>query len=88
MMDAISVTDRARLQQNLADAGCGKKTIQESLQLQEERKTSELMAILSRRRKRLLQVVRQNQKRLDCLDYLIYSIKTNETGLKKKEKKG
>ena len=87
-MDAISVTDRARLQQNLADAGCGKKTIQESLQLQEERKTSELMAILSRRRKRLLQVVRQNQKRLDCLDYLIYSIKTNETGLKKKEKKG
>lgn len=87
-MNAISVTDRARLQQNLADAGCGKKIIQESLQLQEERKTSELMAILSRRRKRLLQVVRQNQKRLDCLDYLIYSIKTNETGLKNKEKKG
>ena len=34
-----------------------------------------LMRVLSRHRQTLLDTVHQNEKRIDCLDYLVYTLK-------------
>ena len=62
------------LRQNLLDAGCGSDTIQQCMDLVKRRESAELLRLLSRHRRELLDIVHQNEKRIDCLDYLIYQI--------------
>ena len=62
------------LRQNLLDAGCGSDTVQRCMDLVKRRESSELLRLLSRHRRELLDTVHQNEKRIDCLDYLIYQI--------------
>ncbi|MDE7261661.1 MAG: hypothetical protein K2N78_06330 [Oscillospiraceae bacterium] len=62
------------LRQNLLDAGCGSDTVQQCMDLVKKRECSELLRLLSRHRRELLDTVHQNEKRIDCLDYLIYQI--------------
>ena len=62
------------LRQNLLDAGCGSDTIQQCMDLVKRRESAELLRLLSRHRRELLDTVHQNEKRIDCLDYLIYQI--------------
>ena len=62
------------LRQNLLDAGCGSDTIQQCMELVKRRESAELLRLLSRHRRELLDTVHQNEKRIDCLDYLIYQI--------------
>ena len=38
------------------------------------------MRVLSRYRKSLLDAVHQNEKRIDCLDYLLYSLEKQNHG--------
>ena len=61
-------------QQNLIDAGCSPDLIRQCTTLAQQEKGSELMHILSLHRKELLDTVHQNEKRIDCLDYLIYHL--------------
>lgn len=62
------------LLQNLADAGCGPAIIRQCMALIREQDQSELMRVLSRHRRTLLDAVHQNEKRIDCLDYLVYTL--------------
>lgn len=66
------------LRQNLLDAGCGPDTVQRCMALVKRQENAELLRLLSRHRRELLDRVHQNEKRIDCLDYLIYQIEKQE----------
>ena len=61
--------------QNLIDAGCGPELVRQCVVLAQQKETSELIRVLSRHRKILLDTIHQSEKRIDCLDYLIYHLK-------------
>lgn len=59
----------------LKDAGCDKKLEQELIALQEAGKTDEFLRLLAKHKMNLLADLHGVQKRIDCLDYLVYKIK-------------
>lgn len=63
------------MNQNLIDAGCDTKTIEQCMAYMEEGRYSDIFPILSQYREILLGTVHIGQKRIDCLDYLIYKLK-------------
>ncbi|MDE6259829.1 MAG: hypothetical protein K2M42_03040 [Oscillospiraceae bacterium] len=65
---------QAILRENLKDAGCDQETICRCEVLARGEKKAELMRALSLHRRALLDAVHENQRRIDCLDYLIYQI--------------
>ncbi len=69
---------RAILRENLKDAGCDLDTIHRCEALAQEEKSGELIQALSRHRRSLLDTVHENEKRIDCLDYLICRLKKQE----------
>lgn len=69
---------QAILRENLRDAGCDLDTIRRCEVLAQGQKEAELMRILSQHRRALLDAVHQNERRLDCLDYLIYQIENQD----------
>lgn len=62
------------LRQNLIDAGCDQKIVKRCMDLVQGKKTAEIKQILARHRQTLLNTVHAEQKKIDCLDYLIYKI--------------
>ncbi len=60
--------------ENLIDAGCTPEIVQQCMTLAQQQENDALLRILSRHRKSLLDTVHQNEKRIDCLDYLIYKL--------------
>lgn len=69
---------QAILRENLRDAGCDLDTIRRCEVLAQGQKEAELMRILSQHRRALLDAVHQNERRIDCLDYLIYQIENQD----------
>jgi len=67
------------LLRNLKDAGCDTATSKQFLALKREGKFNEQRRLLRKQRKLLLQTVHENQERIDCLDFLLYSMDRNET---------
>lgn len=65
---------RAILRENLKDAGCDQDTIFRCEALAQGEMKGELMRVLSQHRRTLLDTVHENQRRIDCLDYLMYQI--------------
>ena len=63
--------------QNLIDAGGGCFT-EECAQLILDGKMQSALNILAKHRKQLLDEVHANQKRIDCLDHLIYKIEKSQ----------
>lgn len=61
--------------QNLIDAGCDKSITDKCMLLVKNGKAFDMLPILSRHRKILLDSVHVGQKQIDCLDYLIYTLK-------------
>ncbi len=61
--------------QNLKDANCNNNLISKFLELEKSNKVNEQLKLLSIHRKNLLDTLHENQKRIDCLDYLIFTIK-------------
>lgn len=61
--------------QNLKDAGCGYDTISCCLACLEQGKKNELLRRLEEHRKGLLCKVHEEEKQIDCLDYLVYQIR-------------
>ncbi|MDE7229961.1 MAG: hypothetical protein K2N56_05725 [Oscillospiraceae bacterium] len=68
---------RGIVMQNLIDAGCGSFT-EECAQLILNGKIRSALNILAKHRKHLLDEVHTNQKRIDCLDHLIYKIEKSQ----------
>lgn len=66
------------LRQNLLDAGCGGDTIQQCMDLAGKQERGELLRVLSRHRRELLELVHLSEKHIDCLDYLVYQIEKQE----------
>lgn len=67
------------LYQNLIDAGCGDPLIRHFVQMIAAGKTREALALLARHRQCLLDCCHAEQKKIDCLDYLVYKMQREET---------
>lgn len=64
--------------QNLEDAGCEKNLIAEYLQYGEKGMIQQQLCLLTKHRKVLLERMHEEQRRIDCLDYLICKIKDDK----------
>ena len=60
--------------QNLADAGCEKETAEKCTELILAEKYEQALALIKPQKKRLLEEIHANQKRVDSLDFLVYKI--------------
>lgn len=61
--------------QNLVDAGCDQELIDQFLRLQDAGQKDAELSLLAKHRKSLLDCYHAQQKKIDCLDYLIYNIR-------------
>jgi hypothetical protein len=61
--------------QNLRDAGCNEKDISSFLECIKCGREPESFRLLKKQRSRLLDTVHEEQKKIDCLDYLVYQMK-------------
>lgn len=61
--------------QNLVDAGCDQELIDQFLSLQDAGQKDAELSLLAKHRKSLLDCYHAQQKKIDCLDYLIYNIR-------------
>lgn len=75
----VPATSSQAVVQNLKDAGCDRETVERFMVLEETGQTREQIALLSKHREQLLDKVHQEEKRIDCLDYLIYQIQKTQT---------
>lgn len=60
--------------QNLKDAGCKGDLINEYLQYKEGNDIKSQINLLEIHRKKLLAKIHKDEKKISCLDYLIYTI--------------
>ncbi len=66
---------RDDLIQNLKDAGCDEKTINDFMDLSDRGNTAEELKLLSGHRKNMLDRLHDINRNISCLDYLIYQLK-------------
>ncbi len=66
---------KENLIENLRDAGCNKKLIDEFLSLLEQNKFEKIYELLRKHRESLLNTIHKNKKEIDILDYLIVALK-------------
>ncbi len=64
--------------ENLVDIGLRQETVARCVQLQREGRSRELLLILQNSRRELLAGIHAEQKKLDCLDYLLYQLRKKE----------
>ena len=64
----------ALIYQNLQDAGCDIQTTEDCMSFAKNGNIKGMLPILQQYRKALLGSVRSGQKKIDCLDFLIYTI--------------
>lgn len=76
--------DRSLIRQNLLDAGCDRKTTESCMACFTAGAPAKMLPQLVKHRRVLLDALHREQKRIDCLDYLVYTIEKNE---KQKEAK-
>ena len=76
------MTERTRQERavvtNLVDAGCDNKLIEQFMDYLKTGSKEAGLSLLAKHRRFLLDCYQADQKRIDCLDYLIYKIKSNE----------
>jgi len=63
---------------NLVDAGCDNEQIEEVMTLIKQGRKKEVLALLANYRKRLLDCYHAEQKKIDCLDYLVYQMRREQ----------
>lgn len=64
--------DKDALRQNLMDAGCDLALTERFLSLMEQGREKEALTLLARHRGSLLERCHTVEKKIDCLDYLVY----------------
>lgn len=75
----IEYGSREAVIQNLKDAGCAQDIIECCIACMEQGKKNELLRRLEEHRKGLLHKVHEEEKHIDCLDYLVYQIRRCES---------
>lgn len=73
-----SPPDSETVIQNLIDAGCDDKLVEEFLSLEESGQTGKQLTLLSKHRQKLLDRVHVEERRIYCLDYLVYEIQKQQ----------
>ncbi len=77
----IEYGSREAVIQNLKDAGCTQDIIECCIACIEQGKKNELLKRLEEHRTGLLHKVHEEEKYIDCLDYLVYQIRRCESKL-------
>ena len=65
---------------NLEDAGCGPEFAKRFLALERSGQYREQLRLLSDHRRQLLDCLHQEERRIDCLDYLVYQLEKRRAG--------
>ena len=60
---------------NLRDAGCGGKTVEQFLALEAAGEREAQLRLLLAHRRLLLKRLHREEKRIDCLDYLVHQMR-------------
>ena len=63
---------------NLADAGCDKEQIEQFMDFLKSGRKEAGLSLLAKHRHFLLDCYHADQKKIDCLDYLIYKMNQNQ----------
>ncbi len=66
--------NESAIMQNLIDAGCGQEFISEFMEDLRKDNISKDLKLLAAHRRSLLDDLHKEQKRIDCLDYLVYKM--------------
>ena len=64
--------------QNLKDAGCTDEMVEKFMALQDSDDEEQQIQLLSGHRKHLLEKLHREEKRIDCLDYLLYQMQNKK----------
>jgi len=78
----IEYGSREAVVQNLKDAGCTQDIIDCCIVCMEKGKKNELLKRLEEHRTGLLNKVHEEERHIDCLDYLVYQIRRCESKIK------
>lgn len=70
----MTVDPQFALIRNLNDAGCDEHTTKKILELHARGRIKEELRLLQQHKKALLEEVHKNQKNIDCLDFLTFSL--------------
>jgi DNA-binding transcriptional MerR regulator len=68
-------SEEVKLITNLKDAGCTDETIAAFLQYRQTNEQAKQKNLLKKHRSILLDRIHEDQKAIDCLDYLLYKLK-------------
>ncbi|WP_286081541.1 hypothetical protein [Parablautia intestinalis] len=74
------VGSRESVIQNLEDAGCEAGTIRDFLKWFEQGRKEKQLEVLEYQREYLLDRVHKDERRISCLDYLIYQVQEKQDG--------
>ncbi len=66
------------LERNLEDAGCSDEIVQQFMEFQDKGEEEKQLLLLSDYRKSLLDQIHREEKKIDCLDYLVYRIQKKQ----------
>lgn len=69
---------KGALVENLLDARCDEETVRECLRLAQEGKKKQFLSRLYCHRKNLVGAMHEEQRAIDCLDYLIFQVEKSE----------
>ena len=67
-----------KIRRNLSDAGCDASLITQFLELEQKQQRKEQYRLLSRHRASLLDQLHQEQYKIDCLDYMVYTMEQED----------
>lgn len=62
------------VEQNLRDAGCDEECICKFMEDLDQGREKEGLKLLDQHRRCLVDAMHREQKRIDCLDYLVYQV--------------
>lgn len=66
---------KEKMIENLKDAGCSEELICKCIQLEESRQECAMLCLLKKHRSEILEDIHEGQRKLDCLDYLVYKMR-------------
>ncbi len=70
----MAFLSKNEVEQNLKDAGCDAEIIREFFSCEDERGAAQQRALLEKHREKLLARVHKEEKKISCLDYLIFQL--------------
>lgn len=76
---ADHAAEKDNILRNLTDAGCDDQTIDKYLQLADSGRVKEQLGLLARQKQALLEELHSSQRKIDCLDFMVFQMKKEAT---------